>query len=584
MKKLCSIVLVICMLCLAACSNNNTPTSSPSSSVAPNKLEATSTPQSSAAPGTEATKAPETVDLKSLPSLREIYKDDFLIGTIYAEPSLGEKDIELMDTQFNVITPENIMKPEAMQAEEGTFTYDSADKMVDFAKEHNLQVVAHNLVWHQQIPGWMQEVTDRETAIKQLKEHITNVAGHYKGKVISWDVVNEAIEDNYALPQDGDWTKCLRYSKWVQSIGPDYLALAFKFAKEAAPDCKLYYNDYNLSVPQKADVAYAMIKSMIDDGVPIDGIGMQGHYQTGVSAGGLEYALEKFSTLGIEISMTELDVTCSKVVNGELTEEGEIQQALTYAQIFQKLKQYSDKIVRVTFWGNTDTQSWRSEQFPCLFDGNYVPKEAFYAVADPEGYLKKHAGEIKIGDAQEGTATYGTPTIDGEEEALWDQTEAMKVNKQVLAWEGATGTVKALWDEKHLYILFHVKDDVLDTSGTEVHTKDSIEIFLDQKNDKKGSYGDDDGQYRVNCKGKLTFGTVPTEDGVEAVVKEEAGGYMVEMVIPFNQEMKADTVVGFDAQINDCKLGNRQSIAKFSDTTDNSYLSTEYYGNLTLKK
>lgn len=579
-KRIGSLFLVLILLVVTACSSGNQGKETKPPSSPPIKESAVPTPDATETP----TEVEKPIALKDLPSLKEIYKDDFLMGTIYAETNLGEKDIELMDTQFTVITPENILKPESMQAVEGTFTYGSTDKMMDFAKEHNFSVVAHTLVWHQQIPTWMTPDVDKETAIAQMKNHILNVAGYYKGQFISWDVVNEAIEDGLVLPADGDWTKCLRKSKWYNSIGPEYLAMAFRFAREADPDCKLYYNDYNLETPEKADVAYAMLKDLISQGVPIDGVGLQAHYQTGTAAGGLEYAIEKFSSLGLEISITELDVTYSKTVNGEMPKEGEIQQALTYAQIFKVLKKFSDKIHRVTFWGNIDSQSWRSEMFPCLFDADYQPKEAFYAVVDPEGYLEKHADLLGVSNAENGTATYGSPTIDGEEEDLWSKADTLNINKQLTAWQGATGEMKVMWDEKNLYVLVHVKDEELNSSAGGAHEKDSVEIFLDQKNDKKGSYGDDDGQYRINYKGQITYGTVPTKEGVEGIAKEEAGGYIVEMKIPFTLPMKEGTVVGFDAQINDAKAGARQGIAKFSDTTNNSYLSTEYYGNLTLKK
>ncbi len=393
-KRVCSLFLVICLLFTVACSNGGNTLVTPKP-YTPSGVPTKESTNPSIVPSPDETTKPNdegSIDeFKDLPSLKKIYKDDFLVGGIYAETNLGDKDIGLLKTQFNVITPENILKPEGMQEVEGTFTFEATDKMMSFAKENNFNVVAHTLVWHSQIPDWMTSDEDKEVAIAQMKNHIMNVAGHYKGQFISWDVINEAIEDGYKLPNDGDWTKCLRKTKWYNSIGPEYLAMAFRFAKEADPDCKLYYNDYNLETPEKADVAYAMIKDLLSQGVPIDGVGIQAHYQTGTPASGLEYAIEKFSDLGIEISITELDVTYPRAVNGELSEEGEIEQALTYAKIFKVLKKYSDKIERVSFWGSIDSQSWRTEMCPCLFDANYQPKEAFYAVVDPEGYLEKHS-------------------------------------------------------------------------------------------------------------------------------------------------------------------------------------------------
>lgn len=520
-----------------------------------------------------------------IPSLKDVYQNDFLIGTIYAPSSLKDNDIALTKNHFNVITPENNMKPESLQQKEGNFTYDTADLMIQFAKTNDLKVVGHNLAWHQQSPSWMAaDPRDREAAIAQLKDHITNVVTHYKGQLISWDVVNEAIADGQSLPADGDWTKCLRKTQWYNAIGPEYLAMAFQFAKEADPDCKLYYNDYNLEIPQKADVAYAMIKDFLEQGVPIDGIGLQGHMQTGTAMNGLDYALNLFSTLDIEISVTELDVTCNDTADGRLTEDGELKQAITYAEIFQTLKNYSDKIERVTFWGSVDTQSWRKESCPLLFDNKYEPKQAFYAVVDPENYLKEHANTNAKLPSVEGTAVYGTPSIDGDIDDIWNNATELKINRQIMAWEGATGTFKAMWDENNLYILAEVNDSVIDTSAENDYEQDSIELFVDEGNEKNPTYDANDAQYRINADGKITFGTVPTQDGVEGIAVKAGSGYRIEMKIPFTKSMTADTTIGFEAQINDAKDGSRISVSKFCDTTDNSYMSTENFGLLKLIK
>ena len=194
-KRVCSLFLVLCLLFTVACSNGGKTTTTPTPSGVPTKDSASPSIEPSPDETTKPNDESTNVELKDLPSLKEIYKDDFLVGGIYAETNLGDKDIELLDTQFNVITPENILKPEGMQAVEGTFTYEATDKMMDFAKEHNFDVVAHTLVWHQQIPVWMTSNVEKEIAIAQMKNHIMNVASHYKGQFISWEVVNEAIED-----------------------------------------------------------------------------------------------------------------------------------------------------------------------------------------------------------------------------------------------------------------------------------------------------------------------------------------------------------------------------------------------------
>lgn len=324
----------------------------------------------------------------SIFSLADAYSDYFLLGTIYTPKTLSDPEKSLVLGNFNCITPENIMKPEYMQPTEGNFNFTESDTMMQFAGENNLKVVGHTLVWHQQSGDWLGRNVTREEAIEQLRNHITSIVSRYRGKVLSWDVVNEAVDDGKSLPADGDWTKCLRETQWLSSIGPDYIALAFTFAHEADPDAKLYYNDYNLNDSKKAEVVCAMVRDLKSQGVPIDGIGMQGHYTTNVSVASVERSLKMFSELGVEVSISELDVAVNDAAGAKsLTREQEIRQAVTYAKLFKVFKKYSDLIKRVTFWGTVDSASWRSDRFPCLFNGDYTPKEAVYAVLDPEKYL-----------------------------------------------------------------------------------------------------------------------------------------------------------------------------------------------------
>lgn len=324
----------------------------------------------------------------SIFSLADAYSDYFLLGTIYTPKTLSDPEKSLVLGNFNCITPENIMKPEYMQPTEGNFNFTESNTMMQFAGENNLKVVGHTLVWHQQSGDWLGRNVTREEAIEQLRNHITSIVSRYRGKVLSWDVVNEAVDDGKSLPADGDWTKCLRETQWLSSIGPDYIALAFTFAHEADPDAKLYYNDYNLNDSKKAEVVCAMVRDLKSQGVPIDGIGMQGHYTTNVSVASVERSLKMFSELGVEVSISELDVAVNDAAGAKsLTREQEIRQAVTYAKLFKVFKKYSDLIKRVTFWGTVDSASWRSDRFPCLFNGDYTPKEAVYAVLDPEKYL-----------------------------------------------------------------------------------------------------------------------------------------------------------------------------------------------------
>ncbi len=534
----------------------------------------------------QATKDQEKkeVHIENLTPLKDIYKGKFLIGNIYNSFNLTGADRDMVLHHFNVITPENMMKPDAMQLQKGVFTFESADAMTGFCQENGLKTVGHTLAWHGQTPDWMNAGCGREEAIGRLRDHISNVAGHYSGKLLSWDVVNEAIQDGARLPADGNWKSCLRDTPWLRNIGTDYIELAFQFAHEADPNAKLYYNDYNLNDNNKAEIAAAMFTDLKKKGVPIDGIGMQAHYSTTLPVATVEHSLELFKKTGAEISITELDVVVSQAKATGLTKEEEIAQGQTYAQLFRLYNQYSDVIERVTFWGYADTRSWRSSNFPCLFDGNYKAKEAYYAVADPDGYLKKHPLK-EIPEPNTINAVKGTPVIDGTVDEIWNQAKEEPVRIMTMAWQGATGTVKTLWDEKNIYVLVRVKDKTLNTDNKNAYEQDSVELFLDENNDKSYYYQEDDGQFRVSCKNMVTFGSNGKREGFQSSVKVTEDGYLVEAKIPLTTTAEKGKVMGFDVQINDSnERGERISVAKFNDDSDNSWQSTARWGNLLLKE
>ena len=523
-------------------------------------------------------------------SLKDIYSDYFMIGTIYTRTIDSGKDNELIKQHFNVITPENLMKPEYMQRPQGTFNFGESDHMMSIAERDGLSVVGHTLAWHNQSGDFLgvknkegQPVT-REEAILQLRDHIYGVAGQYKGKIHSWDVLNEAIRDGAKLPDDGDWTTCLRETQWTRSIGPEYVAMAFQFAHEADPDALLYYNDYNLNIADKAEIVAAMVSDLRSEGVPIHGIGMQAHYSTQTTLGSVRNSLKLFSQIdGIVISITELDLGVPNI-NGKLSAQNEKKQALHLAKLFNIYKEYADIIERVTFWGYRDDTSWRNEDCPLLFNKDLSPKEAFFAVADPDAYLAAAEAEETV-VARRATAEYGTPEIDGTKDAIW-LTNSMpySINTPLFAWQGATGTVRVLWDEKYIYTLFEVEDSTKNADSPNKYEQDSIEFFLDEENMKEDYFTDLAGQYRVNYKGELSFGTVPTTEGVKAAASETAKGYIIELAVPLKNTPSAGKVLGFEAQINDSNLmGVRQSVMKFNDTTDNSYMSTSLWGELLLK-
>jgi endo-1,4-beta-xylanase len=340
-------------------------------------------------------------------SLKEVFKNDFLIGTALNNWQIEERDsvaAALISRQFNAATPENIMKAELMQPTWGNFNFAMADKLVVYAKKNNIQVNAHTLIWHSQTPAFLRRIQSEDSVRQFFTNHINTVASRYDGKVASWDVVNEALNE------DGT----LRKSIFSQKLGPDFVVEAFRLAEKAAPNTELYYNDYNIEQPKKRAGALEFVKNIKAAGIRIDGVGIQGHWHLGkLPLKDIEESILQFSALGVKVAFTELDI---EVLQRNFTgaDVGQrmqanattnpyaaglpdsIQQKLAddYEALFQLFLKHRDKISRVTFWGVTDGQSWLNDwpvrgrtSYPLLFDRQFKPKPAFYKVVG----LKKKA-------------------------------------------------------------------------------------------------------------------------------------------------------------------------------------------------
>jgi len=221
-----------------------------------------------------------------------------------------------------------------------------------------------------------------------MREHIHTVVGRYKGKVKTWDVVNEAIAD-------GGGTNILRNSLWLQIIGPDFIAKAFQYAHEADPDAILRYNDYGLENPAKRKKLITLIKSLQAQKVPVHAIGSQAHLNVSIIFDTMDQSLTEIATLGPPIHITELDVNSAAggqrgfgadiannatTTQGGLVNDADKKLADAYAGIFRAFLKHRDSVKMVTFWGVNDANSWRAQGKPLLFDGNGQPKPAFEAV------------------------------------------------------------------------------------------------------------------------------------------------------------------------------------------------------------
>lgn len=326
--------------------------------------------------------------------LKDVYRDHFPIG--FAQDSIPRQFDHLV-RHFNVVTPENALKWGSVQPRPGVYTFETVDRLIGDAEARGIKVIGHTLVWHNQTPPWVFQneqggQADRETLLTRMEEHIKTVVGRYRDRIVGWDVVNEAIAD------DGS----MRESPWYTIIGEEYVQRAFEWAHEACPETELYYNDYGLCDRAKRQGAINLIKRLQENGVRVDGVGIQGHFDVGhPPIGEVRRAIEELAALGVKVMITELDVSVypwserRNLYAGGLPEELQERLARRYADLFRLFRDYSEVIDRVTFWGITDATSWKNNfpvrgrtDHPLLFDraGEYKP--AFWAVLDPDGYAR----------------------------------------------------------------------------------------------------------------------------------------------------------------------------------------------------
>lgn len=331
--------------------------------------------------------------------LKDYYDDYFLMGVAVAPNTIKGEEAVLLKKEFNSITPENVMKMGPIHPERNKFYWKDADAIAEFAKENGIKMRGHALVWHQQTGGWIFEnengdKIDKEELLKRMKNHIDSVVTRYSEYIYAWDVVNEAVAD--------DSTKVYRESQWLDIAGKDYLVKAFEYAREADPNVKLFYNDYNAIIPEKRDRIIELLKFLQENDAPIDGVGIQAHWSIyGPTEKELREALDLYSELGLEIQITELDVSLypwekerrelKEGESDEFTPELEQKQIEAYDMFFNVFRDYKNVITGVTFWNLSDKYSWLDtypvagrKNYPLLFDENFKPKKAYDKVVEFE--------------------------------------------------------------------------------------------------------------------------------------------------------------------------------------------------------
>jgi endo-1,4-beta-xylanase len=342
-------------------------------------------------------------------ALKEVFKDDFLIGAALSADQITGKEpeaIALVKKHCNSLTPENVLKWEEVHPEPERYNFDVPDQYVAFGKKHNMHIIGHTLVWHYQTPEWVfqdasGEPLSREALLERMKNHIFTVMGRYRERIHGWDVVNEAVM------ADGS----LRKSKWLEIIGEDYVLKAFEFARQADPQAELYYNEYDFEYRSKCDAVIRLVRNLQAKGIRVDGVGIQGHWFLDFPRiKELEDYVLALAELKIKLMITELDIGVApychldssikdlasfdaetqKKLNPyphDLPEAVQNEQARRYGDLFSFFRKHRDKFSRVTFWGVHDGQSWRSylpvtgrTEYPLLFDRHCQPKPALNAV------------------------------------------------------------------------------------------------------------------------------------------------------------------------------------------------------------
>lgn len=340
----------------------------------------------------------ETVE----PTLRSACSPFFVAGAAIPSPEeLSEPETRLLVGHFASVTPENLMKPEAIQPREGEFNFEASDRFVADTRKLGLEIHGHTLVWDSQCPEWFFKDGDKQASsdlvLRRMNDHIARLVGRYKGQIARWDVVNEAIDDGKIF---------LRKTRWFKATGDEFLVEAFKAARRADPEAKLYYNDYNIDSGAKREKAVRLIKLLKSRGAPIDGVGIQGHWiLDAVPYDEIEKAILAFHAEGVRVAITELDIdviprryggadisarekkSADPYPNG-LPPELLQRQAAQYARLYSLFRKHADKVDVVTVWGLHDGRTWLNgwpsvrTNHPLFWTRALEPKPALQAIIE----------------------------------------------------------------------------------------------------------------------------------------------------------------------------------------------------------
>ncbi|MEV6728425.1 endo-1,4-beta-xylanase [Streptomyces sp. NPDC051364] len=409
-------------------------------------------------------------------------------GTAIASGRLGDSAYTtIAGREFNSVTPENEMKIDATEPQRGQFNFAAGDRVYNWAVQNGKQVRGHTLAWHSQQPGWMQSLSG-STLRQAMTNHINGVMAHYKGKIGQWDVVNEAFEDG---------TSGARRDSNLQRTGNDWIEVAFRTARAADPAAKLCYNDYNVEnwTWAKTQAMYAMVRDFKQRGVPIDCVGFQSHFNSDSPCNSnFRTTLQSFAALGVDVAVTELDIQGAS--------------GTTYANVTNDCLAVP-RCLGITVWGVRDTDSWRPEHSPLLFNGDGSKKAAYSSVLNalnagsstPTPTPSPGSGQIKGVGSGRCLDVPGASTTDGTQLNLWDCNN--RTNQQ---WSHTAAGELRVYGNK-----------CLDAAGTGSGTK--VQIY--------SCWGGDNQKWRLNSDGSI----VGVQSGLclDAAGNNTANGTLIQL-------------------------------------------------------
>lgn len=356
-----------------------------------------------------------------------------------------------------------------------------------------------------------------------------------------------------------------RRSYWYQYTGTDYIKDAFIWAHEAAPNAKLYINDYNTYDPAKLNFLYNLVKNLLAEGVPINGVGHQTHVSIDYpSISAIAASLDKFAALGLDNKITELDVSCysNDTDTSPVSEDTLIKQGYRYEELFNLFKQKSNEISQVITWGVVDSNSWlktfpitRDDQ-PLLFDKNYQAKYAYWGIVDPS--------KLPV-IVKQAKSTEGTPKINGKDSEIWKTAGTQPIAGNDQLNDPLSGTLRTFWDNKNLYVQANITDPTHGANG-------QVDVYVDPTNAKSSTYQSDDKHYTFKTDGKT--------QGQDDVVVKTKDGYRIEMALPLSS-VKVGNKIGFDIRVTD---GNSNDTISWSDVHNTQDQTTANWGVLTLEQ